>query len=277
MAIFHMIADHSETSDKPAVRRIELADIRSALKKGLDDFWAMPSQVVFLGLIYPVVGVILAEVASDENALPLLFPLVSGFALIGPFAAMGLYEMSRRRELGLDLSWRHAFEVWRSPSIWSILTVGLLLTVIFLVWLASAQALYQGLFGPEAPKSYSHFLYEVFSTTRGWALLILGNAIGLAFAIVTLSVSVVSFPLLLDRDVGAKVAILTSVKAVSTNPAMMALWGFILVGLLVIGSLPLLVGLSVVMPVLGHSSWHFYRRVVEPRIDDEAKNSRAVD
>jgi uncharacterized membrane protein len=277
MAIFHMIADDSDAGNRPAVRRIELADVRSALTKGFDDFWAMPSQVVFLGLIYPVVGVVLGVVTSDENALPLLFPLVSGFALVGPFAAIGLYEMSRRRELGLDTSWRHAFEVLRSSSIWSILSIGLLLTVIFLIWLATAQALYQWLFGPDAPESYSQFLYEVLSTPKGWALIVLGNAIGFAFAIVTLSVSVVSFPLLLDRDVGARVAILTSVRAVLMNPVMMMLWGLILVALLVIGSLPLLVGLSVVMPVLGHSTWHFYRRVVEPRVDVEAKNSQAVD
>jgi uncharacterized membrane protein len=272
--ILQEIADRIETSGEPVVRRIEFTDIRSALTKGLEDFWAMPSHVLFLGLIYPIVGIFLAAVTSNQNALPLMFPLVSGFALVGPFAAIGLYEMSRRRELGLDTSWRYAFGVFRSHSIGSILAVGGLLVVIFLAWLLSARLLYVWLFGPEPPESYAHFLYEVLSTTKGWALILLGNAIGFAFAVVTLSVSVVSFPLLLDRGLGASAAIRTSIRAVLMNPVMMALWGVILVAALVIGSLPLLIGLAVVMPMLGHSTWHFYRRVVEPAIDPKDQQVR---
>jgi uncharacterized membrane protein len=267
MTILDAIADRIDTPGEPVVRRIDFADIRSALTKGLDDFWAMPSHMVFLGLIYPIVGIFLAAMTSDQNALPLLFPLVSGFALVGPFAAIGLYEMSRRRELGLDVAWRHAFDVFRSHSITSILSVGGLLLVIFVGWLMTARLLYVLLFGPEPPESYPHFLYEVLTTAKGWALILLGNAIGFAFAVVTLSVSVISFPLLLDRNVGASAAIRTSIRAVLMNPVMMALWGLILVAALIIGSLPLLVGLAVVMPMLGHSTWHFYRRVVEPSTD----------
>jgi uncharacterized membrane protein len=274
MTILQEIADRIETSGEPVVRRIQFADIRSALTKGLEDFYAMPSHVLFLGLIYPIVGIFLAAVTSNENALPLLFPLVSGFALVGPFAAIGLYEMSRRRELGLEISWRYAFDVFHSPSIGSILAVGGLLMLIFLAWLVTARLLYVWLFGPEPPESYLHFLYEVLSTANGWALILLGNAIGFAFAVATLSVSVVSFPLLMDRHVGAGAAIRTSVRAVLMNPVMMALWGLILVAALVIGSIPLLVGLAVVMPMLGHSTWHFYRRVVEPAIDAKDQPAR---
>jgi uncharacterized membrane protein len=246
------------------VRRIRPADLKDALAKGIDDFMAKPSHLVFLSLIYPIFNICLYAVVFTSNALPLLYPLASGFALIGPFLAVGLYEISRQRELGEEASWKRAFEVWRSPSIPSILALGLLLMVIFVFWLTTARVLYEWLFGLSAPESYPQFIDEVLSTSRGWTLIVLGNAIGFVFAVVVLAISVVSFPLLLDRDVGADLAVQTSVRAVRANPVMMALWGLIVAALLAIGSLPVFVGLAVVMPILGHSTWHLYRRVVEP-------------
>jgi uncharacterized membrane protein len=244
---------------RPVICKIGVDDIRTALARGVDDFLTMPSHLAFLCLIYPIVGACLAA----TNALFLLYPLASGFALIGPFAAIGLYELSRRRESGMDTSWQHAFEVLRSPAMPSILVLGLLLMVIFLCWMATAQALYVWLFGPFAPPSYSQFIHELFTTPHGWSLIILGNAIGFAFAALVLCISAISFPLLIDRDVGAAVAIHTSFRAVLANPVMMALWGLVVAILLVIGTLPLFIGLAVVMPVLGHSTWHLYRKVVE--------------
>jgi uncharacterized membrane protein len=258
MANWHVIAGASGTWAEPGIRKIGLADIREALAKGVNDFLTMPTHLIFLCLIYPIVGVPLAA----SNALYLLYPLASGFALIGPFAAIGLYELSRRRELGMDTSWRHAFEVLRSPAMPSILALGLLLMVIFLVWLTTAQALYTWLLGPDEPQSLSQFLKDLFTTSRGWALIILGNGVGFIFAALVLSISAVSFPLLLDRDVGAAVAIHTSVRAAFANPVMMAVWGLVVAGLLVVGSLPFFIGLAIVMPVLGHATWHLYRKLV---------------
>lgn len=263
MAHFHVFVGPDATPAYPMVRRIGPTDLKNALMKGVADFGAMPSHLVFLGLIYALVGIALARITSGQNALPLLYPLMSGFALIGPFAAVGLYEMSRRRELGLDTSWSHAFEVIHSPSIPSILTLGVLLMVIFVAWLTTARLLYQLLFGPIAPDSYVQFLHQVLTTPQGWTLIILGNAIGLIFAIVSLSISVVSFPLLLDRDVGVTAAVYTSVAVVLKNPATMALWGVIVSVCLFIGFLLLFVGLAVVMPILAHASWHLYRRAVQ--------------
>jgi uncharacterized membrane protein len=263
MANFHVYLGQTAGADLPVIRKVTPSDIKDALARGFDDFREMPSHLLFLGLIYPICGMVLAYVTSQQNVLQLLFPLASGFALVGPFAAIGLYEMSRRRELGLDTSWRHAFEVIRSPSIPSIIALGLALVAIFALWLAAAQVLYALLFGPMPPASYMAFLTDIFSSGRGWALILIGCFIGFCFAVVAFSISVVAFPLLLDRDVGVGVAVGASVKTVLANPVTMALWGLTVTLLLLIGSLPLFLGLVVVMPVLGHATWHMYRKAIE--------------
>jgi uncharacterized membrane protein len=247
----------------PMVRKIEMWDLEDALAKGIDDFRAIPTHVIFLSLIYPVGALVVAQLTLNDLA-HLFFPLAAGFALIGPLAAIGLYELSRRRELGLGLWWTHAFDVRHSRSIRGILTLGVLLIVIFLLWIAVAHAIYIATFGPAPPESIPNFLRQVFTTPQGWTLIVVGNGVGFLFAVVVLMIGVVSFPLMLDRNVGAGTAMLTSARVVLRNPVTMAVWGLIIAGLLLIGSLPLFIGLAVVMPVLGHSSWHLYRKVVEP-------------
>jgi uncharacterized membrane protein len=267
MANFHVLTGTEATPAHVPVRKIGLADLKDAIAKGVDDFMSMPTHLAFLGLIYPLFGVGLGALSFSSNALPLLFPLVSGFALVGPVAAIGLYELSRRREFGMDTSVGHVFDVLRSPSLPAILALGAVLMVILVLWLFAAKALYQSLYGVMAPESYTGFVHEVLTTRRGWTMIVLGHAIGFVFALVAFSIGVVSFPLLLDRDVGAICAVQTSIRAVLANPRTMALWAAMIAGLLMIGSAPLLVGLAVVMPILGHASWHLYRRTVEPAGD----------
>jgi uncharacterized membrane protein len=253
-----------EGHTEPAVRKIGVADLRDVLARGYDDFMATPTQLLFLGIIYPIIGLVAARAASGGALLPLLYPLVAGLSLMGPVAAVGIYELSRRREQGLPVSWLNAFDVLRSHSIISIAGLGLLLCVIFVAWLFAAQGVYRMTIGGAVPASIGELLQQVFSTGAGWSLILLGNAVGFLFAVLVLTLTVVSFPLLLDRDVGVRVAVRTSVRAVLTNPVPMAAWGLIVAALLFIGCLPLFVGLAVVMPLLGHSTWHLYRKVVEP-------------
>ena len=181
---------------------------------------------------------------------------------LGPLAACGMYEMSRRREKGLDVSWTNCFEVLKSPSIFAIATLGVVLGFIFLVWLAAAQWIYSLFFGDTIPESITGFAAQALATTAGWSLIVVGCGVGLMFSVLVLTISVVSFPLLLDRHLDPTTAVLTSVKAVIVNPKSMAVWGIIVAGSLVAGAIPLFVGLAIVMPVLGHSTWHLYRKLV---------------
>jgi uncharacterized membrane protein len=246
----------------PAIRRIGFADLRIALDRGLADFRDIPSYAVFLCLFYPLAGLLIGGFLLRYDVAPMLFPLTAGFALIGPFAALGLYELSRRRELGIDSSWEHAFDVFRSPARWAILEVGVLLLSIFFAWLLIAQWLYGTTVGRLEPQNLGAFVQDVFTTSDGWQMIVWGNLIGLAFAVVSMCISVISFPLLLDRHVSAAVAMLTSVRAVIENLKTMTVWGSIVATALFVGSIPFLLGLAVVMPMLGHATWHLYRRLI---------------
>ncbi|WP_421707688.1 DUF2189 domain-containing protein [Algihabitans sp.] len=265
---FRSAAKHADAMSRPGqtaapqVRRIRVADLRDVLTRGVEDFAAYRSDIVLLCLLYPIVGFVLARVAFGYDLLPLLFPLASGFALVGPAAAIGLYEISRRREQGLQTTWADAFAPLRAPAFGSIAVLALLLFATFFIWLASAQAIYSATLGPEPPTSLSGFLRDVLTTGAGWTLTLVGLGVGALFAVATLTISVISFPLLLDRNVSLSTAIATSIRAVRLNPLPMAVWGLIVTGGLVIGSVPLLLGLIFVMPVLGHGTWHLYRKVV---------------
>ena len=177
---------------------------RDALAEGFADFAAYRTDVIFLCLIYPAIGLILASLASGYGMLPLLFPIASGFALVGPFAAIGLYEMSRRRERAVEAGWPDAFSVARAPAFGKILVLGLTLVVVFLLWLGAAEAIYTLTLGPEPPASLSAFAHDVLGTPAGWALIAIGVSVGFLFAVLVLMIATVSFPLLLDRDTGAR-------------------------------------------------------------------------
>lgn len=252
----------ADTRQLPMVQTLTLQDLRACLRAGYNDFLETRADAIFIVLIYPIAGLLMFGFALNMNLVPLLAPLVAGFALIGPVAAVGLYEISRKREQGAEVHWLDAFGVFRSPSFGAILVLGFYLVMLLMVWLMVANGIFVHTLGPDTPASLGSFLTEVFTTGAGWTMVIVGTAVGFLFALCALAISVVSFPLLLDQRVGLPVAVVTSFRVMRQNPGVILTWGFIVAALLVLGALPMLLGLIVVMPVLGHATWHLYRRAV---------------
>jgi uncharacterized membrane protein len=280
MATYHgnvtsMAQSGPATAAAPVIRTIGLSELHRALQRGWEDFKAVPSHAIILCIIYPVLGLMLARVVLGYSVLPLLFPLAAGFALLGPFAALGLYEMSRRRERGEQATAWDAFEVVRSPSFGAMLGLGVLLLALFVTWVATAQAIYIAAFGYAGVTGVSDFAERVLTTPQGWWLIVVGCGVGFLFALIALCISVVSFPLMLDRHAGAGDAMVTSLRAVARNPVPMAVWGLIVAVLLVAGSLPAFLGLAVVIPLLGHATWHLYRETIEPELNPQPLPPRA--
>jgi uncharacterized membrane protein len=249
-------------SPAPALRHIGYADVWLSLRQGFQDFESYRSDVIFLCATYALVGLVMARIAFGTDLLPLLFPLASGFAIVGPLAAVGLYEMSRRREQGAHVGWANAFDVLKAPAVAGIAALGLILIAVFLVWLAVAWLIFESTMGPVVPASPAVFAHDVFFTTGGREMIVIGVGMGFLFALLAMMLSVVSFPLLIDRDVGLDTAIATSFRAVMQNPGAMALWGLIVAAALLAGTALAFVGLVVAVPVLGHATWHLYRKLV---------------
>jgi uncharacterized membrane protein len=245
----------------PVPRALTIADLRASLSAGLDDFLAFRSDVIVLCFMYPVAGALLWRFATGYNMLHLLFPLIGGFALVGPLFATGLYEMSRQHERGLPVTWPTAFEAFRTPAIIRILGLGIVSLAIFGAWLLVAHGLYAATVEPMNPGSVSDFVHDVLFTAPGRVMIVAGMAIGFLFAALVLCTSLVSYPMLLDRTVTMRDAVQASITASRANPQMVALWGLIVAVGLGVGAVPFLVGLIITVPVLGHATWHLYRRV----------------
>jgi uncharacterized membrane protein len=250
------------TSAMPTIRTIGFADLRAALKAGIADFGAFRTDVIMACLLYPIIGGCLIWIAIHRAVLPLAFPLVSGFALVGPVAAIGLYELSRRRERGQPAAWSDMFAVLKAPGFGGILLLGAGLMILFLGWLLVAWLIYVATMGTQTPESTLVFFRDVLTTPGGWLMIVIGIPLGFVFALVALSISIVSFPLMLDRDVGLPRAVVTSVRLTRQSPVTVLTWGGIVAAGLVLGALPLLLGLAVTLPILGHATWHLYRRAI---------------
>jgi uncharacterized membrane protein len=248
---------------KIPVRKITDEDLRWSLRQGLGDFQAMRGDLVFAGLIYTVLGVAAAVMTTNGPLMPFFFPVVAGVGLLGPVAAVGFYELARRREDGLESGWKHFLDVRRRPAVDDMGIVAGLLLAVFVLWLIAAGLLYVALFGWATPTSITDFFGAVFTTPRGWALILFGAAIGAIFGWIVLALSVASLPMLVDCDVSAAEAVSASWRAAHANKPQMVRWGLIVLGLLVLGSIPLFVGLAFVLPWLGYSTWHLYTRLVD--------------
>lgn len=249
--------------DDVKIRQINPRDLRAALSEAWSDFADKRGDILFIAVVYPAVMLIASAAALNQNLIPIVFPVLAGLTLLGPAVASGFYEIARRRECGDDPSWRHFLDVVRSDAIVSLVELTALLLVIFILWLWAAWEIYAATLGPEPPSSIAAFVSDLFTTREGWQLILFGNLAGFLFAVVTLAISVVSFPMIVDRHVSAATALETSVRAVWRNPGTMMLWGLIVAALLFIGSIPAFVGLMVVLPLLGYATWHLYRHTIE--------------
>lgn len=245
------------------VRQITNQDLRFSLKAGYADFLAMRGDLLFAGLLYVLVGALAAVVATSGNLLPFLFPVVAGVGFLGPVAAVGFYELARRREDGLESGWTHFLDVQKRPSADDIGIVAGMLLAIFALWLFTAGILWAILFGVAAPTSIAEFLAMIFTTPRGWMLILLGSAAGAIFGWLVMATSVVAMPMLVDREISVSEAVRTSWRAVQANRDEMLRWGMIVTALLVLGTIPLFIGLAFVLPWLGYSTWHLYTRLVD--------------
>lgn len=248
----------------PTVRALTEADLRAALSKGLADFTALRSDVIFLVAIYPVIGLVLTLMAFHGARLEMVFPLMGGFILLGPVVATGLYEMSRQRESGGAAGWGAAFQVMRTRVIVPVVVLGAVLLALFLAWLYAAHLIHALTMGAAMPDTAAAFLRAVLTTGAGWLMIVLGLGVGLGFAAVVLATSLVAFPMLVDRRAGVVPAVLTSISVARASPAVVARWGLIVGVAMFLGALPAFLGLAIVLPVLGHATWHLYRAAVPP-------------
>jgi uncharacterized membrane protein len=248
---------------KVPVRQITDDDLRIALRQGLDDFLDLRGDLFFAGLIYTLIGIAAVVMTTNMPLLPFFFPVVAGVGLLGPVAAVGFYELARRREAGQEVHWFNFLDVRKRPTVDDMGMVAGLLLVIFVAWLVAAGILYAFLFGWTAPQSIPDFIGQVFTTPRGWAMIGIGAAVGVIFGWSVLALSVVSLPMLVDRNVSASEAVSASWRAAHANKGELFRWGIVVTALLALGSIPLFVGLAFVLPWLGYSTWHLYTRLVD--------------
>ena len=245
------------------VSTITANDLTQSLRDGVNDFLAKRGDLVFIGLLYPLIGIVAGIAATGGSILPLLFPMLAGLSLLGPLVSTGFYQLAKRREQGLESNWWHFFDVFKSPSREGIVLVGIMLMAIFGAWLVSAGLIYAVFFGTKAPATIGVLLTEAFTTPRGWAMILIGNAVGAIFALIVLATSVVSLPMLIDKDIDAATAVRTSLKAFAANRTLLIRWGVRVAVWLVVGAIPILLGLAAVLPILGYATWHLYTRLVD--------------
>jgi uncharacterized membrane protein len=248
----------------PVVRSVTPSDIVESLAAGLRDLQAAPLYGLFFGGIYAIGGMLIVYASFALGWTWFAYPMAAGFALIGPFVAVGLYEVSRRRETGQPFTFAGILGVMLAQSRRELGWMAFVALFVFIIWLYQVRLLLALFLGFQSFATVREFLTVVTTTPEGLMFLLVGNLVGAVLSILLFSLTAVSFPLLLERDVDFVTAMITSLRAVAKSPVPMIGWALTIAVLLIIAMLPFFLGLFLVLPILGHATWHLYRRAVAP-------------
>ncbi len=257
----------------PEVNRITAADITASLKAGFADFLARPVMSGFFGLFYAVFGILLVWSLVWLGKIWMIIPAVVGFPLVAPFAAAGLYEMSRRMQKGEDFGWSDILTVMANQRKREMGWMAFVTLFIFWVWMYQVRLWLAITLQNASFSDFDGFLHAVFFTPQGWTFLAIGTCAGAFLSAVLFTVTVVAMPMLLDREINFVSAMLTSIRAVSENPLVLLTWAAIISATILLSLVPAFLGLIVTLPVLGHSTWHLYQRAVQPAEGDDIQVS----
>jgi uncharacterized membrane protein len=263
-AVGEPLADSPRRIDPTRVNPITINVIVDALGAGMRDFRSAPFYGLFFGAVFALGGNLVLLTASAFHMSYLSYPLAAGFSLIGPFIAVGLYEVSRRIEAGTPLSWPGVLGViWEQRSR-ELGWMAFVVLFIQIMWMYQVRLLLALFLGFQSFASFGEFVEVVLTTPEGLLFLIIGHVVGAVLSVVLFSLTVVSFPMLLDRDIDFITAMITSVRAVVTSPVPMIGWALVVTVTLIVSMLPFFAGLLIALPILGHTTWHLYRALVPP-------------
>ena len=254
--------DQLDTTPMPEVKALSFSDIFACFQQGISDFRHAPFFGLFFGGIFAFGGLLIIQSMYVWEKGWMIYPLVIGFPLIGPFAAVGLYEVSRRRSEDLPLRWNEILRVVSLQTSREIPWMAFVMLFIFWVWIYQVRLLLALFLGRMSFTSFGSFFEIITTTPQGLTFIIVGHVVGACFALFMFSVTVISIPLLLDRDVDFITAMITSIKTVVASPVVMLSWGVFVTLAVMFSFLPLFLGLLIVLPVLGHTTWHLYKRAV---------------
>lgn len=252
-------------STMPPVHALTAADIREALMQGFDDFRRAPLFGLFFAGVYVVGGLIIVQSLFVWQQSWMIYPVAIGFPLIGPFAAAGLYEVSRRLQAGEPLAWNAILSSVRIQGSREFSWMAFVILFIFWIWMYQIRLLVAIILGRMSFSTLDKFLDVVLHTPEGWLFLAVGHVVGAVLALILFSVTVVSIPMLMERNVDFVTAMVTSVKAVFASPVVMLGWGVIVTLAVMVSMVPAFLGLLVTLPVLGHATWHIYKKAVGPQ------------
>lgn len=247
----------------PKVRNIGLADLRHALADGWRDFRRAPVFGLVIAGMFVLGGIVIYLQLTVWQSPWMILPLAVGFPLIGPFVVVGLYEVSNQLEAGQRPDWNTVISRIFRQKDRQIPSIAFIVTFFFGIWFYLAHLVFALFFGLSAMTNISSS-YQLLYSQQGLAMLAVGTLVGGALALVLFSISVVSIPLVVDREVDFVTAMITSVASVARNFAVMLVWAALIGVMTVLAMLPMFLGLLIVLPVLGHATWHLYRRLLEP-------------